>query len=320
MYSPSQLIKQYEEIIIISHVRPDGDAIGSLAALQLGLEQLGKKVIPVLKDSPPEIFSFLPHGKTPIQNEFPKGDNRLVIIVDLNDLIRTGFLETIQKFSENNPLIVIDHHPKGDLFRIAKAIIHKESASSAAEIVYSLLIDLGVKITPSIATSLLTGIYTDTGGFQYPNTTTQTLELGAELMRRGARLDTITRQIFHTKTVAGLKLLGLALERLHLTHDEQCAVSFITHEDIRACNASPEDIGGIIGELNVLPQVKFSLFLTEIKSGTIQGSLRTGEGHRVKVNQLAKLCEGGGHPRAAGFTIPGHIDHNKVTGKWSIVP
>lgn len=312
-----RLINSNEVITVISHVHPDGDAVGSLLGLQLGLEQLGKNVHPVLHDPVPQVFSFLPKALQPITGTFPN-DPGLVIVVDLNDVVRTGFLPEVQRLAKEQKVITIDHHPKGDLSRLSVASIHNEHASSTAEIVYALLVELEVKITSPIATALLTGIYTDTGGFQYPNTTTRTLEIAAELMRRGARLGSIARNISHTKSVAGLKLLGLALERLRLTHDGTCAVSVLTYEDITSCNALPEDVSGIIGEINVLPTVRCSMLLTEIEPGAIRGTLRTGEGYKIKVNHLAKLLGGGGHPRAAGFLLPGKIVIDEAHHTWTI--
>lgn len=305
------LINDSQTIAVVSHVFPDGDAVGSLMGLTLGLESLGKTVIPVLRDPVPDVFSFLPTLER-IKDTLPECD--LCIVVDVSDQSRVDIADL-----NRQPLMVIDHHPKGDLHRTAQAIRQDEQASSVAEMIYGLHLELGVRITPQIATCLLTGIFTDTGGFQYANATSKALGIAAELMKRGAKLSSIAANISHTKSVASLKLLGIALDRLKITLNGRCAVSILTQKDIITCNAQPEDLAGIISELNSLPQVLCSILLTEISPGVIRGSLRTTEGKVTKVGSLAKILGGGGHPRASGFTIPGmfHFDSN---GQWKIVP
>jgi len=313
-----RLITMARRIAIVSHIHPDGDAVASVLSLQHALEQMGKEIYPVLLEGVPDIFSFLPEGDRPVSTELP-GDLDLCIVADLSDTARTGFEELVKKYSLAEKLVTIDHHIKGDLARLSTAGIFKEAASTT-EIIYGLVMALEVKITPDMATCLLAGIYTDTGGFQYPNTTVDTLEISAELMRRGAKLNLIARQISHTKTVASLKLLGIALQRLRLTHGNRFAVTVLTQDDIAACMASKTDVGGIISELNVLPEVRCTMLLTEMEPGKVVGSLRTGEGFKTKVSSLAKVMGGGGHPRAAGFTITGKIEINEGNGSWQIVP
>lgn len=306
------LIKESHRITVVSHVYPDGDALGSLLGLSHGLEQLGKEVFSVLRDPVPEVFSFLP-GSERVVTEIPECD--LVIVVDVSDKARIDLVDL-----DRRPLILIDHHPKGDLYKVAQAIKQDEQASSAAEMVYSVLLDLQVKITPDIAVCLLTGIFTDTGGFQYANATSKALGIAAELMKRGAKLPYIAQQISNSKSVASLKLLGIALDRLTITMGGKCAVSVLTGKDMQECGALAEDVAGIIGELNSLPQVECSVLLTEIEPGKIRGSLRTPEGKNTKVGTLAKLTGGGGHPRAAGFLIPGRLHFEESTKQWKILP
>ena len=310
-------IRSAKRIALISHLYPDGDAVGSLVGLTLSLRGLGKEVYPILYDGAPAIFHFLSEAEH-ILRVFPDpADLDLAIILDANDLSRTNFPEPLRTIAKRGDLAVVDHHPRGDLLRLCAANLHKTEASSTAELVYELISELDVKITPSIATALLTGIYTDTGGFQYQNTTTWTLDVASELMRRGGKLKTIVQEISNHKSVASLKLLGLALERMMITNGGRCTVSVLTHEDITKCGGSHEDIVGIIGQLNVLPTVQICLLLIELEPGIIQGSLRTGENFKTNVSQLAKLLGGGGHPRASGFTLPGHIVQDS-NGNWRI--
>jgi phosphoesterase RecJ-like protein len=184
--------------------------------------------------------------------------------------------------------------------------------------VYILARELGTRLTSTLSTALLTGMYTDTGGFQYGNSRNTTLTLASELLRRGARLDRIVQHIARQRSTAGLRLLGLALSRLTLTSDRKGVVTVLALADLEACSATPEDAAGMVNSLNVLPEVAYCLFLSELESGTVRGTLRTTDGSQLDVARLAGLFGGGGHPRAAGFALPGHLTVTP-TG-WRIEP
>jgi phosphoesterase RecJ-like protein len=298
-----RLIEGAERIALISHVHPDGDAVGSLVGMHLGLTQLGKEVHACLVDGVPQIFRFLV-GTDAVTQELPEiGEVDLCIILDTQDSARTGLLPEIHTFAEAGKLGNIDHHPKGDLARLAQAFYRDTDSASCAELCYQTLSRLGVKFTPDISTALLTGMYTDTGGFQFDNTTNQTLELSAELMRRGGRLQKIASNISHHKSVPALKLMGIAMERIKVSLDGRCCYSVLTYKDLRDCKASPEDVEGIIGAINSLPETQFCLLLMELIPGELRGSVRTSDGHTTNVSKIAKLLGGGGHPKASGFTL-----------------
>jgi len=313
----ASLIEEAEHIALISHINPDGDAVGSLLGLYQALHDMGKKVTPVLLDGVPRAFLFL-SGSDKVTSQLPDlEETDLCILLDANDLSRTGLTEELRKFGKAHKLGCIDHHPKGDIYQYAQATVHEESASSTAEIVYAFLKEIGARFTPSVSTALLTGIYTDTGGFQFSNATNKTLEVAAELMRRGARLQRIVQEIANSKSIASLKLLGFALERMQIVLDGRCAASALTTEDILTTKASSDDISGIIGNLNTVPGVSFSMLLSEMQPGTIRGSLRAVEGMGINVGKLAKLMGGGGHPKASGFAIAGSLEQTEKG--WKVV-
>ena len=317
MPSLTALINESQRIALIAHIEPDGDAVGSVAGLLGALEQLGKTVTGVLVDGVPSAFTFIKDASS-IKTELPPlEDIDLCIILDAPDLSRSGRLDQMKAIAQAGKLATIDHHLRGDVLRLSQAAVHDLKASSTSELVYQVIKELGVHITPDIATALLTGIFTDTGGFQYANTTNETLDTAAELMRRGAKLQIITRNISRQKSLASLKLLGLALQRLRITCQGKCAVSVLTNQDITDAQASFEDITGIIGTINVLPGVELSILLIEIEPGLIRGTMRSGEGSKVNSSVLAKLLGGGGHPRASGFALPGKIVIDGPT--WEII-
>ncbi|MBU6389343.1 bifunctional oligoribonuclease/PAP phosphatase NrnA [Patescibacteria group bacterium] len=320
----AERVSRSQRTLIISHIQPDGDAVGSVLGLYLGLTQLGRECQAVLADGVPEAFRFLTGSNTvssTLAGHYEDGGNNtdidLCIVVDAGDADRTGFPNQVRTWGRAGKLAVIDHHPKGDLAKLAAASYLDETASSTSELVYRLLSRLGVKFTPSLSTILLTGIYTDTGSFQHANTSPEVLYIASELMRRGARLQQISQEISRSKSIAGLKLLGVALERLRLTSQYRCAISLITHQDQRLCQADSQDMEGISSELSRLPGARFSLLLVEQADGTVRGSLRTSPGEKVRVSPLARLLSGGGHPRAAGFTLPGQLTQNKQ-GRWKV--
>lgn len=306
-------------ILLLTHVFPDGDAVGSLLALGHALRDLGKKVYAVLPGGVPAAFGFLP-GAGSLVSVVPPEESEidLAIVLDAPDIARTGFDPLLKVLASSGRLGFVDHHARGDLVRLAASGVHRMDAAATTEILADVIPALGARITPGIATCLLTGLYTDTGGFQYANTGTATLDLASDLMRRGGRLRQIVQEVGHHKSVATLKLLGIALERLRVTMDGRCSVSLITHEDLVRCGAGSEDLAGIIGEMNVLHDPALVLLLIETAPGEIRGSLRTPDGKQTPVGQLAKLLGGGGHPRAAGFNATGFFAENK-DGSWKIL-
>jgi phosphoesterase RecJ-like protein len=325
MHELLKSIRAAERINVIAHIHPDGDAVGSVVGLQLGLQQLGKKATAVLADGVPPAFQFLCQH-TEMSTDLPpyQADQpALCIVLDLADAARTGFRDRVEEYGKAGMLCFIDHHPLGDLQKQSKAYYHTINTSSCAELVYQVLRELGVRFTPPIATALLTGMYTDTGGFQYSNTSTDTLEVGAELMRRGGRLRTIVDHTSSQKSIASLRLLGIALERLSLTRHESCAVSVITAQDMTDMGAAVEDAAGIINQLNVLPGPKICMLITEIEPGVIRGSLRSNDHpghHAVNVTPLARLLGGGGHARASGFLVNGHIERVEGSAnQWRVI-
>jgi bifunctional oligoribonuclease and PAP phosphatase NrnA len=311
------LIKQLraaQSAAVVAHIRPDGDAVGSVLGLTAALRQIGTEVTPVLRDGVPRAFTFI-NGSSEIRTELPDGCD-VCIVLDSPDSARTGFTEQVRAYGTAGKLILIDHHVKGDLMSRATDVLHRESASSTAELVAELCIAMGIRLTPSICTSLLTGMYTDTGGFQHSNATNRALGMAGELMRRGGRLNKIVQNLSRQRSVASLKLLGIALSRLTLTPDGQGAITLLSQEDMKACNAEPDDTAGLVGALNVLPQVAYCVLLTETDPGTVTCMLRTAEGHTVDVSKLAVALGGGGHPKASGFSLHGHILFKD--GSWRI--
>lgn len=308
-------IKNYQKFLLMIHEDPDGDTLAATVAMYLVLKELDKETWMVCKDPVPKPFLFLPAvGK--IQKDILFGDFEVIIIIDCGDLKRTGFAERLKKFSKvRKNLINIDHHPKNDLWKIANINLVDNEASSASEIVWDLIKKLSVNIDKDIATAILTGIYTDTGGFKHSNTTPKTLEISSELLNYGARLKLITKNVALNKSVASLKLWGVALSRLRKNQNLQIVSSVITRKDLQDCGATYYDLAGVVNLMNTIPDSKAAILFFETPEGQIRASLRT-EKEDVDVSKIAKLFGGGGHKKASGFTIPADL---KLKGKgWEI--
>ncbi len=316
-------LQDSESIQLVTHVHPDGDAIGSTIALALGLKELGKDVSVVLPQGVPRAFQFLTPETLGLHISDSISDfrhrNECLVILDAPDSARTGNKPAVVTFAKSHRLYAIDHHRKGDLLGLATEMAHNTEASSACELVFELLNELQVKMTSQMATCILTGIYTDTGAFQYANTTPTTLEVVAELMRRGAKLNKIVDALTQEKSMASLRLLGVALDRMYTVHDGLVLISAITHADLAAEDAVAEDLTGVNGELTTVAGPAITLFVRETTPGEVSGSLRctdTATRRKINVRRIAKLLGGNGHPTAAGFTLQGEL--YKKGSRWQV--
>lgn len=307
-------LQRSKRILVVTHEHPDGDAIGSAAALRAVLVTLGKVVTVVCRDHVPEPFLFA-LGKDPFLQHWSSGEFDAVVAVDCGDLRRTGFPGELQQFvAQRGTLLHIDHHPRSDLSKLATHCFEDSTASSTAELLWQVIEYFNVKVTKEIATALLLGLYTDTGGFRHSNTTPRALELGATLLSHGGRLKYIREHVVMHKSIPALKLWGVALERIH-RHQMAIVSSVVTQEDLSQTGATEEDIAGIVNMLCSIPQTRMAMLVSEREDNVLKASMRT-EDDRVDVGAIAALFGGGGHKKAAGFAIPGHVVVKD--GRWHL--
>ena len=300
------IIDEGEKFLLICHVKPDGDSIGAMLGLAEALCNIGKKADMVCKDPIPEFFSFLKHVDG-IKNDFLAGEYDAIVLIDNGDLNRTGFAERIKLINQKQrPVINIDHHKKNDLWKLAAVNYSDESAPSATYLIFKILKGLKIPITPSIATYLSLGLFTDTGGFQHSNTTPEVFEMMSALLSHGAKFNLISNNIYYQKPVTSLKLWGMALKKLRHIEEYGLVYSVITKEDIQKLKASEDEVSGLVNLMASIPEARTALLIYETLDGNIKGSLRT-EKNDIDVSILASLLGGGGHKKAAGFTIPGEL-------------
>jgi len=261
----------------------------------------------------PQVFSYLPYYFK-VQDSFEPRDFDTVVLLDCGGWSRTGWFEEDElRIDWPDKLVVIDHHQAGDS---TMGLTYRDTAtSSTSEMVYELLKAWGETITREIATCLLTGISFDTGSFQHPNTSQKTLEVASDLVSKGGNISLIAQHLYIGKSVERLKLWGIVLNRMRYDDELKATISVITNEDLEATGTTKEDAEGLVNLINTVPDLNFSLLLSETPEGELKGSLRT-QSDKIDVNKLARLMGGGGHKRAAGFCLPVKIKNSE--DRWDI--
>ncbi len=299
--------------LILIHANPDGDTFGAGWALYHALLSQEFDVDMACKDDIPESFHFI--GNTSfIKHDFNPNDYKTFIFVDCGDKRMTQFHNLYPEIlSENVHKINLDHHPSNDLFGDINGVFTK--AASTTEIVYHLLLDLHIHITPSMATALLLGLYTDTGAFMHQNTTPHVYQIAGDLLEKGANMARISKQVFRTYDLPTLKLWGRILQNVSIT-PEGAAIVGISREEYESLGLKRDDISGVIDYINALDEVEYVVMLSEDEKGNVKGSLRTRKDH-VDLKALAEQFGGGGHVRASGFTIPKGRLQKEV--RWKII-
>jgi len=287
-------LNEARSVLIASHVRPDGDAIGSSLALGLALRNAGKAVQVVLQDGIPASFRFL-EGHEQVQKE-PKGAWDTFISVDCADFKRLGKpFESIHK-----PDINIDHHITNERFGRINLIVGEEVATSA--ILTDCLPLWGLEITQPVAAALLTGIVTDTLGFRTPNTTPESLRQAALLMERGADLTDLYNRALVQRTYPAARYWGAGLSSLD--RSEGLVWGTLTVADRKAAGYGGNDDADLINIISAIGGSKVGMIFVEQTDKHVKISWRALE-DGVDVSKVAKHFGGGGHAAAAGADIPG---------------
>ena len=291
-----EVLRRGERFLICSHSRPDGDAVGSMLAMGMLLEQLGKRADLVSADRIPNIYRGLP-GAEGIRSALRvRGPYDAVILLECDGLERTR-LRGLEPFF----LVNIDHHATGREYANLNWI--DREAASVGELVYQLVKAAGARVTPQIATCLYTTVLTDTGGFCYGTMQASTFGLAQELVLAGADPIRIAQDVYFSTPASKLLLLGAALG--NLKREGRLAWLWVTHQDtVRAC-AAEEDCEGIVNFALCVSGVEAAVFLRELPERRIRLSLRS-KG-QVDVAAIAERLGGGGHESAAGCTLEGPL-------------
>ncbi len=313
-----QKIKQAKNILIVGHVNPDSDAISSVGALIELMKRIDKKYLAYCQDKPIDSYNFLPHEeKILATKEFNLKDFDLLIAVDCGSKSRTFLdkeIDEIKKDSKSLFIIEFDHHPKVDDY--ADIEIRNSEASSTTVVLYNFFKVNKISFNKKIATSILSGILTDTANFLYSSTGEETIAISSEMLSYGAQFPKIVNRIWNNTSLDSIKLWSLALNKLQINTKYKIAFSVLSYQDLSKIIKKNEffdsDIfGEIAGFLSNMADVKAVMLLREQEPGFIKGSLRASAySDGIDLSELAQILGGGGHAKAAGFSLKGQIEKN----------
>jgi bifunctional oligoribonuclease and PAP phosphatase NrnA len=291
-------LRDADAVVVATHVNPDGDAIGSTLAVSLALRSLGKRTYPTWGTpglKVPLSYRFLPGADTFIQpHEVPEAGVFLAVDCGAGD--RLGALE--QRALANPCLLNVDHHSGNSNF--GKLNIVVPTASSTAELVTHLITDVGVEIDRDIATCLYAGVVTDTGRFQYGNSSPEVLRLAADLLERGVPAVEIAQEVFESAPFGYLKLVGRVLDRAVLDEELRFVYSWLTLSDLDETGVGLDETEKLIDQVRATRSADVAAMFKEQPGGSFRVSLRS-KGP-TSVGAIARAHGGGGHELAAGFT------------------
>jgi bifunctional oligoribonuclease and PAP phosphatase NrnA len=301
-------IGAHDRFVVTTHENPDGDALGSLLAMKLTLDALGKEAAMYLAgDVPlPREYSFMPLA-TVARGAAPEMDGRVLVAVDCANEQRLG-ADADRLLAAARFVIDIDHHHDNTRFGDVNLIVAR--ASSTGEILREVIAELGVALSPEIAEALYIAIVTDTGRFQYSNTSAKAFRLAAELVEAGANVHRVFQGVYENVAFAKLKLLARALENAEVLEGGRLIVSHLERDDFEQAGAEEPFSEGIIDYLRAVEGAEIAALIREPPSAngpSRRVSLRTTE-EDLDVSAIARKSGGGGHKQAAGFpseaTVP----------------
>ncbi|MBC2737433.1 MAG: bifunctional oligoribonuclease/PAP phosphatase NrnA [Desulfobacteraceae bacterium] len=304
-------LTESQAIFLSTHINPDGDAIGSLIALGLGLQQHGKHIYLYNASPIPAVYRFLP-GVQLVQQVLPESSAwDTAVVLDCGTLDRIG---VAVDFVRGLPQVInIDHHVTNTNFGQYRLV--DSTACSSAEIVYRLLKKMAITIDAAIATSIYTGILTDTGSFRFANTNSAAYTICSEMVQAGVDPYTVAQHVYGTYSLGRIKLLNMALDSIEISANGKLSLMTLTQDMFRETDTNPEDVDGMINYAKRIEDVKVAALIMENENGAVQKryhvSLRS-DG-TVDVAEIAASFGGGGHFSAAGFGVESSLKALKKT-------
>lgn len=297
-------IKKSKSLIILAHIGPDGDTLGSMLALKEIIAQSGfiNKIDTVIVGKKPDIYSFLPdiNGvKNPGDKDLYKNYD-LSIAVDCGSIDRLG--DSVDLFRNAKTTVNIDHHFGNPKFADINWI--EPSASSCGQILYKIIDYLGINLTKNIATNIYTAILTDTGGFKFENTLPETFEICAKLVEAGANPTYIYKKCYESKPLPMIKLLAKAIDKTVFIDNDRISYTSVSRELMESLKATDDHVDGISETLRQISTVEIAIVFKETMKGDTKVSFRS---NGINVSEIARFFGGGGHKLAAGCTIEKNI-------------
>jgi phosphoesterase RecJ-like protein len=297
-----RVLRAHQRFAVLSHVRPDGDALGSQLALALSLQQLGKDVTVWNEDGLLEKYNFLPGGERLTQPPREPQDFDVAVALDTATQNRLGTAGESVRHAKT--WINIDHHPSnpgyGDLVYI------DPTSPATGQILFELIQNQQLPIDPAIAENLFVAISTDTGSFQYPNTTARTFEIGAELVRGGVDVGRVSQLLYENYPRRRTELLRELLGTMRFEAGGKIASFSLSLKGAADLNVKPEDNEGLIDHLRAIQGVIVAVFFEELTDGKVRVSMRS-KSEAVDVSAICQKFGGGGHKLAAGARVRGTL-------------
>ena len=297
-----RVIRQHQRFAVLSHVRPDGDALGSQLALALSLNRLGKEVRVWNEDGMLEKYSFLPRAE--LMSKPPSAAEDVDVAIALDTAIQNRLGTALEAIRSAKIWINIDHHPSnpgyGDLVHI------DPTAPATGQILFGLIKNQKLPLDHDIAENLYVAICTDTGSFQYPNTTPRTFEIAAELVRVGVDVGRVSQQVYENYPRRRVELLRELLRTMRFEGNGRVASFSLSLKTAAELGVIPEDNEGLIDHLRAIRGVIVAVFFEELADDKVRVSMRS-KNEQVDVCAICQKFGGGGHTLAAGARIRGTL-------------
>lgn len=293
-------IQVAQTVLVVAHVSPDGDAIGSLLGLTESLRLMGKTVTGALDDGVPDYLAFIPNTES-IVTEVSEGEFDLMISTDASDMERSGAVGAYGS-AHSKTVINIDHHATNTGFGDIHLVV--PSAVSATEIVFDLLVYMQYELSEDVAYALLVGLVTDTLGFRVNSTTSRTLEIAQALMQKNAPLSTVMQRTLNSRAYQEIELWKLAFSSVQL--EDGVISANVTLADIENSGLNKSTDGGLVSYLVNVNEAKVSVVFKELPENKVEVSFRSKFGYDVAT--VAFELGGGGHKQASGCTVEGSLE------------
>jgi phosphoesterase RecJ-like protein len=295
-------LRHAQSVVVCAHVNPDGDAVASTLGLTLALRESGIPAVPTLADSRPAPvgYAFLPGYDLFVGHDDLNAPD-LFVALDTPNPDRLGQALGLFEAAENT--IVIDHHPDNQEFGDVDVVDPRMAATG--QMLLRLIERLDTPLSPEVATCLYVALMTDTGRFQFTNTTPEALRDAATLVEAGASPGELAQAVYHSRRREALELESRVLSRLTLANEGRVAYTHVARSDYTETGARPDETENLVDLVRALEGIDVAMLL-RVRDGEVRGNLRSKT--TFDVGEVARRFDGGGHRAAAGFTLKGTLD------------
>ncbi|HPF53198.1 MAG TPA: bifunctional oligoribonuclease/PAP phosphatase NrnA [Clostridia bacterium] len=298
----ASFIEKNDGFLLVSHISPDGDTMGSALALYAALKKLGKSAQLVCVDPVPQYLSFM-HNSSEFRLPALAQPFNAVIFIDCADESRTGMPEL---FANRKPSLSIDHHRTNPMFADVNLV---ERRAATGELMYKVIRRIGAEIDRDMAECLFTAIATDSGNFAYAATEPDTFRISGDLLECGFDLPELNRRLFRTKRLSRVRVLGIVMSGMQIMCDGLFAMATLSNEQMDSVNASGVDCEGVIDMMRDVEGVETACLIRDDKDGELRVSMRSK--HDFDVAKVMQMFDGGGHMRASGCVLKMKLEEAK---------